>query len=113
MSQQPKPYPLRMSEEMREQLQAHAEAGGRSLNAEIVRRLQQSLNERVVHEATFDAKVPSPKAVIVGDAYKKMVEDFTNEVVTHLISSPRFKIIPLDPSKPSDDEYVEEDQPKP
>jgi len=97
LSQQPKPYPLRMSEEMREQLQAHAEAGGRSLNAEIVRRLQQSLNERVVHEAT----------------HKKMVEDFTNEVVTHLISSPRFKIIPLDPSKSSDDEYVEEDQPKP
>ena len=42
---QAKPYPLRMPDEMREQLQAMADESGRSLNAEIVYRLQQSIEE--------------------------------------------------------------------
>lgn len=42
---QAKPYPLRMPDEMREQLQAMADESGRSLNAEIVYHLQQSLDE--------------------------------------------------------------------
>jgi hypothetical protein len=39
---QQKPYPLRMSEELRKELEAAAGASGRSLNAEIVARLQGS-----------------------------------------------------------------------
>ncbi|MCZ0752593.1 Arc family DNA-binding protein [Aeromonas enteropelogenes] len=41
---QPKPYPLRMSDEMRASLQESADRFGRSLNAEIVHRLQQSID---------------------------------------------------------------------
>ncbi|UZE61046.1 Arc family DNA-binding protein [Aeromonas veronii] len=41
---QPKPYPLRMSDEMRASLQESADRSGRSLNAEIVHRLQQSID---------------------------------------------------------------------
>ena len=41
---QPKPYPLRMSDEMRASLQESADRAGRSLNAEIVHRLQQSID---------------------------------------------------------------------
>lgn len=41
---QPKPYPLRMSDEMRATLQESADIAGRSLNAEIVHRLQQSID---------------------------------------------------------------------
>jgi len=42
-SPQKKPYPLRMPDEMRAELDEYASRGGRSLNAEIVARLEQSL----------------------------------------------------------------------
>ncbi|WP_185430611.1 Arc family DNA-binding protein [Aeromonas jandaei] len=42
---QPKPYPLRMSDEMRASLQESADRLGRSLNAEIVYRLQRTFDE--------------------------------------------------------------------
>ena len=45
LNMQQKSYPLRMPDEMREQLQAMADESGRSLNAEIVYHLQQSLDE--------------------------------------------------------------------
>lgn len=44
---QPKPYPLRMSDEMRNHLQQCADNAGRSLNAEIVQRLQSTIDEGV------------------------------------------------------------------
>ncbi|MFB2830643.1 Arc family DNA-binding protein [Aeromonas jandaei] len=46
MSQQ-KPYPLRMSDEMRSFLQERADKSGRSLNAEIVKRLQFTIDEEI------------------------------------------------------------------
>ncbi|MFW2329053.1 Arc family DNA-binding protein [Aeromonas allosaccharophila] len=47
---QPKPYPLRMSDEMRACLQESADRSGRSLNAEIVHRLQQSIDASLTGE---------------------------------------------------------------
>lgn len=47
---QPKPYPLRMSDEMRSSLQESADRSGRSLNAEIVHRLQQSIDASLTAE---------------------------------------------------------------
>ncbi|MCQ4052376.1 Arc family DNA-binding protein [Aeromonas sp. SG16] len=47
---QPKPYPLRMSDEMRSSLQESADRSGRSLNAEIVHRLQQSIDASLTGE---------------------------------------------------------------
>lgn len=47
---QPKPYPLRMSDEMRASLQESADRSGRSLNAEIVHRLQQSIDASLTGE---------------------------------------------------------------
>ncbi|MDM5083758.1 Arc family DNA-binding protein [Aeromonas rivipollensis] len=44
---QPKPYPLRMSDEMRGFLQEQADKSGRSLNAEIVKRLQFTIDEEI------------------------------------------------------------------
>lgn len=44
MSQQ-KPYPLRMPDDVRERLQSCADESGRSLNAEIIYRLQRTLDE--------------------------------------------------------------------
>lgn len=44
---QPKPYPLRMSDEMRANLQESADRLGRSLNAEIVYRLQKTFDDEV------------------------------------------------------------------
>ena len=46
MSQQ-KPYPLRMPDEMRSFLQDRADKSGRSLNAEIVKRLQFTIDEEI------------------------------------------------------------------
>lgn len=43
MAKQASPYPLRMPEEMKELLQEEAEKNNRSLNAEILVRLQQTL----------------------------------------------------------------------
>lgn len=119
-----------MPPELKQRLEKSAKKNNRSLNSEVVFWLQQAMDDaelmaeaendharhiepRVVHEATMAVKVPSPKTVVVGEAYKKMVEELTSEVVKNLITSPRFKIIPLDPSTPNDDDYVEEDQPKP
>lgn len=45
-SLQLKPYPLRMSEELREQITALAKASNRSMNTEIVLLLQEALQER-------------------------------------------------------------------
>jgi plasmid stability protein len=42
-SEQTKPYPLRMPDELREALSELAAASGRSLNAEILARLQASM----------------------------------------------------------------------
>lgn len=53
--QQPPSYPLRMPEELRQQLDELAEANQRSLNAEIVARLEQSL----VSEGTDLRSIPS------------------------------------------------------
>ncbi|ENC6658512.1 Arc family DNA-binding protein [Aeromonas hydrophila] len=44
---QAKPYPLRMSDEMRSFLQERADRAGRSLNAEILKRLQFTIDEEI------------------------------------------------------------------
>jgi plasmid stability protein len=43
MSSQPAPYPLRMPDELRDQLTERARASGRSLNAEIIAILQDAI----------------------------------------------------------------------
>ncbi|HHJ4202524.1 TPA: Arc family DNA-binding protein [Aeromonas veronii] len=58
---QPKPYPLRMSDEMRSSLQESADRSGRSLNAEIVHRLQQSIDASLV--GTLNGGPGSPRMV--------------------------------------------------
>jgi len=57
MSQVP-PYPLRMSEELRQRLQGIANNSDRSLNAEIISRLNQSLE---------DEKAPSESGLLLQD----------------------------------------------
>lgn len=48
-------YPLRMPPKMRENLEATAKANGRSLNAEIVQRLDESMNRpRSVEADTYE-----------------------------------------------------------
>lgn len=51
---QTKPYPLRMSEELRGRLEEAAKEMGRSLNAEIVLRLESSLTPPPVEEVHRD-----------------------------------------------------------
>lgn len=46
MSTQPIPYPLRMSAELRSELEALAKEHGRSMNAEIIARLHKSLEPK-------------------------------------------------------------------
>lgn len=46
MSNQPVPYPLRMPDELRDQLTESARLHGRSLNAEILGILQAAITER-------------------------------------------------------------------
>ena len=42
-SQQVNPYPIRLTKELREKLEAIAKANGRSLNAEMILRLESTL----------------------------------------------------------------------
>lgn len=57
MSSQPIPYPLRMPDELRDQLSERARASGRSLNAEIIGILQDAVSSRpqVLAELDVDA----------------------------------------------------------
>lgn len=54
---QKKPYPLRMPDKLREDLELSASAGNRSLHAEIVARLQQSFNLEPMKETKRDELV--------------------------------------------------------
>ena len=58
---QPKPYPLRMPEEMRTYLQESADSSGRSLNAEIVRRLQASIDNTIT--GVLNGKSEAPRMI--------------------------------------------------
>jgi len=55
---QPKPYPLRMPDEMRTYLQESADNSGRSLNAEIVHRLQASIDNTITGTLNGKSEVP-------------------------------------------------------
>ena len=57
MSSQPAPYPLRMPDELRDQLTARARANGRSLNAEIIGILQNVVNGHQHAPDSFDIDV--------------------------------------------------------
>jgi hypothetical protein len=52
------PFPLRMPDELREQIHALAKANNRSLNTEIVLLLQQALDGRITKETGFALAVP-------------------------------------------------------
>lgn len=54
MSNQPVPYPLRMPDELRDQLTENARIHGRSLNAEILGILQEAVSERRQPIAALD-----------------------------------------------------------
>lgn len=54
MSSQPVPYPLRMPDELRDQLTESARVHGRSLNAEILWILQEAVGERRQPVANMD-----------------------------------------------------------
>lgn len=75
MTTQTKPFPLRMPDELREQIAEIAASNKRSLNAEIIARLEQSLKL----PAMMDRVVESFKAVDAGhdkkdDLMERMVE---------------------------------------
>ena len=53
-SKQPTAYPLRMPEDLREALAERARANGRSLNAEILVTLEQSLSAAELGQKTAD-----------------------------------------------------------
>jgi len=54
MSSQPAPYPLRMPEELRDRLTELSRASGRSLNAEIIGILQDSVAAAPMVSAGID-----------------------------------------------------------
>lgn len=66
-----KPYPLRMPKELRDMLEASAKRDGRSLNAEIVSRLEASFSETNDERVSISAKDLSYLAKQISDLMKK------------------------------------------
>lgn len=66
MSREINPYGLRMPPELREKLEAAARQSARSLNAEIVRRLEESLE-------------PWPRAGQASDDFQKFLQDAADD----------------------------------
>ena len=87
MAHQHRPYPLRMPDEMREYLQMEADKNNRSLHAEIVMRLQQSLpddldipKERFARpsssrNSSIKKKIFSTKETIIGRPQQWQLDD--------------------------------------
>lgn len=69
---QQKPYPLRITDELRAKLEASAKEAGRSLNAEISHRLQATFDESIV--TTTEARV-RPAAGVVDDVSADEIAD--------------------------------------
>ena len=74
---QPPSYPLRMPQELREQLTAVAKANNRSMNAEIVARLQESLTLKLDGTWVLDGSKklePAPSPYQSDDWAEKVAE---------------------------------------
>lgn len=76
--QQKAPYPLRMPDEMREHLQDAAHANRRSLNAEIVERLEKSINEEFLFGAEGGGESGEISAEELRRVREIMMEAFDN-----------------------------------
>lgn len=74
------PFPLRMPEELREQISALAKANNRSLNTEIVLLLQQALGGH-------PTKTASPATVAQGTEVKTLAEEIAEIVAAKLRAS--------------------------
>jgi len=69
----PAPFPLRMPEEMRNSLEGHAKQNGRSLNAEIIHRLEQSFADSSGNQISDEEKKALRKAAL--DAMLDAIRD--------------------------------------
>lgn len=76
--QQKAPYPLRMPDEMREQLKECAHNNRRSLNAEIVARLEKSIDEEVLFSAEGGGESGEISAEELRRVREIMMEAFDN-----------------------------------
>jgi len=72
----PMPYPLRMPSDLREKLEAARSKSGRSLNAEIILRLERSLSEEPIQEAARDA---------LKEQIKREIQDELAELIREVI----------------------------
>ncbi|THJ30937.1 Arc family DNA-binding protein [Lampropedia aestuarii] len=78
-------YPLRMEEELREKIAAAAKASGRSMNAEIVARLEAAFRTndlQKINEESF-AALAKELAEIRGSLPENMIQK--NEAISHLV----------------------------
>jgi len=82
------PYPLRMPEDMREALESARRDSGRSLNAEIVARLEQSLS----HCGLDDSELPDAEDLRRASEVSLMEvrEAVWSEVVKNIVNESRF-----------------------
>ena len=73
----PAPYPLRMTDDLRQKLTDHAKENGRSLNAEIVARLELTLNtgQGLLGQAMIEAETKKME-----DRFEEMRKDLLDEV---------------------------------
>jgi len=71
----PAPYPLRMPGDMRAKIEQHAHEAGRSLNAEILHRLEESFRTPITH-STDEQFIHA----FAYSAFKATSEDFEEEL---------------------------------
>lgn len=80
----PAPYPLRMSLEIREQLENHAETLGRSLNAEIVDRINKSFEDDI---SIFEVRSASESFKLAQSAESKLFKSLRDMTMAQIVHS--------------------------
>lgn len=117
---QPPPYPLRMPDELRQTLEARAKKNGRSLNAEIVVRLNNDvfIEDAMARDAPFlkprsllEQVTPSTRVEVgelVENALKPIVEQITQALIKDYGEKHPESKVPASPKTRSESERAEE-----
>ena len=96
------PFPLRLAPDLREKLDAAARASGRSLQSEILARLNSTLDQDVVQNADGTSRAQAQFTVDVAKLAKLLAEHLKNDAIANAAPTtpaPRTRRTPTKPKR--------------